>query len=244
MDDGAVDPDDSLDMARILTGFGFKKVHCTPHLIRGGFENPPERVVAALNFLQRLVDDAGVDLKLVPGTEHYFDEYLSEMIPGALLVGSTRYLLVEIPFKSGADLLPTLMAVLGKHRLSPLFAHPERCAAFHPAFKEDGLLGALSSLVLGKQKEFDMRHSLVMELKQSGCRFQGNIGSFAGVYGRVVQQRAVLFLKHGIYSCLGSDAHTCQGLTEILSGGYDVIVATVGEDEALRLLRGGEFEQD
>ena len=106
IDDGAADTGDSLEMARALAWFGFGTVHCTPHLIKGGYENPPERVRRATVSLQRTLDDAGIALRLVCGTEHYLDEYLPEYLPGALTVNSSRYLLVEVPFRAGAETVP------------------------------------------------------------------------------------------------------------------------------------------
>ena len=240
IDDGAADTGDSLEMARALAGFGFGTVHCTPHLIKGGFENPPERVRRATVSLQRALDDAGIALRLVCGTEHYLDEYLPEYLPGALTVNSSRYLLVEVPFRAGAETVPPMVAEISRQGLSPLFAHPERCSAFQPPVRDEGMRGALS-FVFGRRKEPDLEGSLIASLKDAGCRFQGNIGSFAGVYGSVVKQRAVSLLKQGVYSCLGSDAHTSQGLAAILSSGYDAVVAAVGEAAAIRLLSGTEM---
>jgi protein-tyrosine phosphatase len=240
IDDGSVDPADSIEMARILATFGFGTVHCTPHLIKGGFDNPPDQVREGVARLRRVLDGAGVEMKLVAGTEHYFDEYLSQMLPGALTVNGSNYLLVEVPFRAGGDLIPAMVAHLRTQKLFPLFAHPERCSAFQPPFKDEGMLGAITS-ILGRRKEPEFEGSLIMQFKQSGCRFQGNIGSFAGVYGSEVKQRAVLFLKHGIYSCLGSDAHTSHGLGEILAGGLDLVCATVGEQAMRDLLEAKDF---
>jgi protein-tyrosine phosphatase len=237
IDDGAADQHASLEMARILSGFGFATVHCTPHLIKGGFDNPPEQVRQATRSLQRMLEEEEINLRLVAGTEHYLDEYLPDLVPGALTVGSSHFLLVEAPFRSGEEILPSMVAGLRSKGLYPLFAHPERCSAFTPPMRDDGMRGALN-FVLGRRKEPDLEGWVVPHLQAAGCRFQGNIGSFAGVYGRVVQQRAVFFLKQGVYSCLGSDAHTYQGLAAILADGFEVVVATVGEAAAVQLLEG------
>lgn len=237
IDDGAVDSIDSLEMARTLAGYGFATVHCTPHLITGGFDNRPDGVLSGVAALQEQISEAGIPVKLVAGTEHYFDEYLVDLVPGALTVGGSRYLLVEIPFRAPGDLVPAMVAQLRRLGVLPLFAHPERCAAFDPPRQDAGLFGTLSS-VLGRRKEPSLDGSLVQDLKQSGCKFQGNIGSFAGVYGSVVRQRALVLLKNGIYSCLGSDAHTSQGLAAILASGLDTVSATIGESAAHKLLTG------
>lgn len=237
IDDGAADARESLEMARTLVGFGFETVHCTPHMITGAFENPPARVRQVTHALQLMLDDAGIALRLVPGNEHYLDEYLSDQVPGALTVGSSRFLLVEVPFGSGGELLPAFVSYLKLQRLLPLIAHPERCRAFEPLSPEKGVRGALS-YVFGRRKEPDLEGSLLSSLKDVGCRFQGNLGSFAGVYGNEVQQRALFFLKQGVYSCLGSDAHRAEGLAAMLFGGFEVVAAAIGEPAAYELLQG------
>jgi protein-tyrosine phosphatase len=240
VDDGSVDQSDALEMAQALVEFGFATVHCTPHLINGAFDNTPERVTRATRSLQRVLHEAGIALKLVPSTEHYLDEFLAAKLPGALTAGAHPFLLVEVPFRSLGETVPGMVSDLKKHGLKPLFAHPERCRAFELPQREDGLRGALS-FVLGKPKETGLEGSLIVSLQSEGCRFQGNIGSFAGVYGTAVQQRALVLLKLGVYSCLGSDAHTSRGLAAILFEGCQVIVGAVGEQAALRLLAAADF---
>lgn len=237
LDDGASDIDESLGIARILSDFGFTTVHCTPHLIRGGYENDPPRVLRATRIMQGLLDNAGIPLKLVAGCEHYMDEFLTELLPDAATIGPAKCVLVEVPFRSGPELLRPMVASFTRLGLTPLIAHPERCKAFEPAVKEQGLRGALS-FVMGKPKVQDLEGSEVARLRQSGCLFQGNLGSFAGQYGSEIQERALLFLKHGIYSCLGSDAHRTERLSEMLAAGFAAVASSVGEEKAFELLRG------
>ncbi|QWV99214.1 phosphoesterase [Geomonas nitrogeniifigens] len=237
LDDGAVDLRESLDMARTLCSFGFATVHCTPHLIRGGYENEPARVIRAVHIMQRRLDEEGIPLHLVPGNEHYLDQYLPEMLPGALRAGTSRYLLVEVPFHAGTELLRPMVQTFSRHGLAPLIAHPERCAAFDPATAGGGFRVALS-LVFGKEPEHQMGDSEIVALKRLGCRFQGNLGSFAGYYGYEVRERALLFLRHGLYSCLGTDAHRGEHLWDMLVAGYAVVESVLGEQESRDLLRG------
>jgi len=237
IDDGAADLDESLGMARILSDFGFTTVHCTPHRIRGSYENDPPRVARATRIMQCLLDQAGIPLELVAGGELYADEFLSEQLSGAPTIGAARCVLVEVPFRGGAELLRPMVATFARLGLTPMIAHPERCKAFEPAVKEQGLRGALS-FVLGKAKVQDLDGSEVAGLRQGGCRFQGNLGSFAGHYGGEVRERALLFLRAGIYSCLGSDAHRTEHLAGMLTDGLAAVVEAVGEEKASELLRG------
>ena len=240
LDDGSVDTRESLRMARILADFGFAAVHCTPHRIKGCYENDPERVVRATAALQTVLDEAGIPLRLIPGTEHYLDEFLIDQLDGALTAAASRYLLVEAPFKSGPELVTAMAAGLHKRRLAPLIAHPERCSAFDPPLVEEGGRGPFSFLAK-KKKVPDMADALVLKLRDSGCRFQGNLGSFAGHYGSDIKERALLFLQHGVYSCVGSDAHRSERLASMLAAGYDAVLAAVGEEAASRLLAGSDL---
>ena len=237
LDDGSSDLQESLAMARVLSGFGFSTVHCTPHRITHCYPNEPAAIQRATAQLQRLLDEAGIPLVLVPGSEHYLDEYLTDQLPGALRVGSSRYLLVEVPFWAGADILPSMVDSLLRADIAPLIAHPERCRAFEPPVREKRLFDTLS-LVMGRPRAPEAASPLLLSLRESGCRFQGNLGSFAGVYGSEVKQRAIDLLREGVYSCLGSDAHRSERLSSVLADGLRCVVGEVGEEAAFGLLAG------
>lgn len=243
VDDGAADLEESLAMARILSEFGFGTLVCTPHMIRGCFENNPARVASAVAVLQGHFNDAGIPLQLVPGCEHYLDEFLPELLLESVHARpEERRMLVEVPFRDGPELLHPMVERFFRLGLEPLVAHPERCRAFEPQVREHGLHGALCS-VMGWQKTPELPDdSTIMDMKRAGCVFQGNLGSFAGRYGNEVRERARLFLRHGLYSCIGSDAHRPEGLAEMLQKGKEAIAAEVGEEAALALLKGIQLQ--
>ncbi|ACH38986.1 phosphoesterase, CapC superfamily, putative [Citrifermentans bemidjiense Bem] len=236
LDDGATDLDESLKMARILSDFGFSTVYCTPHLISGSYENDPPRVARTTQILQCLLHEAGIPLKLVAGCEHYLDESLPERLTGAFTIGAEKRVLVEVPFRSGPELLRPMVDAFTRLGLAPLLAHPERCRAFEPAVAEHGLRGALS-VMLGRQAAEDFEQGEVAALRRSGCLFQGNLGSFAGFYGSDIRERALLFLRHGVYACIGSDAHSSANLQRMLDAGFKAIASEVGTDAALGLFK-------
>lgn len=238
LDDGASDLDESLEMARILYDFGFATVHCTPHRIKGCFENDPARVTRTTEILQCLLHEAGIGLQLVPGTEHYLDEFLPELLPDALCFGAGKSMLVEVPFRGEFEMLTVMLSQLITRGRQPLIAHPERCAAFSPAIPASGGFRGAFSRILGKANEPESEDSLVHSLKRSGCKFQGNLGSFAGIYGQEVKDCALLFLREGIYDCLGSDAHRSEKLPEMLAAGCEAIATEVGAAAAAELLAG------
>jgi protein-tyrosine phosphatase len=211
LDDGPADEAESLEMARILASAGFSEVYCTPHLIRGAYDNPPERVRDAVAALQKTLDRAQVPLKLHPGTEYYLDEYLPLYLNDPLTIGGS-FLLVESPSRvDPAFLLDSIYQVVRKG-LTPILAHPERCAVLDP------------------DKE------TVKRLGEMGCLFQQNIGSFAGIYGEHVRLRALAYLKNGLCGRAATDAHHSVHLGQWIAKGMAMIDKKVGTEMKKDLL--------
>jgi protein-tyrosine phosphatase len=241
VDDGSTDLQESLAIAGILASFGFSTVHCSPHRIKGCFDNEPAMVLQATRNLQRAVMDVGLSLRLIPSTEHYLDEFLIDQLDGAVTTGSARLMLVEAPFRLNAEMVPVMVASLLERGMVPLIAHPERCSAFDPPRRGGGF--SPFSFFKERNRSDDIEGSMISRLRQEGCRFQANIGSFAGQYGSDVKERAILFLKSGIYSCIGSDAHRSERLASTLAAGFDTVASTIGESAALSLFQGEELAE-
>lgn len=214
LDDGANDLAESLEMARILAGFGFREVCCTPHCIRGSYDTTPALAREAVARLQAALEREGIDLRLQPGMEYYLDEYfleLDELLP----LGDGRLVLVEAPSQGSMAVISEGIFRIARQGLTPLFAHPERCALLAPP-ATGGFFAKLWRNLATPGAKITPQNSLNM-LKEMGCLFQGNLGSFSGVYGRQVAERAWAMLRQGLYACLGSDGHRPRSLRGILA---------------------------
>jgi len=253
LDDGAKDLSESLAIAAILTESGFSKVHCTPHSISGAYEASPLRVRQATLELQEALDKAGIPLSVFAGREYYCDEFLPARLHDPLPLGSTNLILMEAPLQTTPTLLSsiTYQVVLRGH--TPLIAHPERCALFTPKEKTARAASSILGSVLrfanarlttrGFGLNLEPRTSnpepdLGSLLRSMGCRFQGNLGSFAGIYGERVRKNAIKNLQNGLYDCLGSDAHASRGLASWLERGLREVESRVGADGLAALLAG------
>jgi protein-tyrosine phosphatase len=53
-------------------------------------------------------------------------------------------------------------------------------------------------------------------LRDLGCSFQGNLGSFSGFYGRQVKAVAEALQGRGVYDRYGSDLHAPEQVSHIL----------------------------
>ena len=234
LDDGAADMAEAVAMARSLAGSGITEVCCTPHLIRGCHEPDSQRMATALSELQERLDDLGIGLRLHAGREYYLDEFLLDLTQDPVTVAGGECVLVEIPGNGITGMVKDTLYRLRSTGYIPLIAHPERCGLLEfPAAPKRGLANWLR----GRNAKGESP-CLVDYLKGLDCLFQGNIFSFAGIYGERVRRRAVRFLESGLYSCLGSDAHGVRNLDQWLDKGLREIELIAGKEGLHALLSG------
>ena len=244
LDDGAVTIDDSIAMARELAAFGYQKVCCTPHCIKGYYDLTPQKVREATLMLQADLDNADIHLELLPGMEYMLDEFFSEFIDDIQPLGDTRLVLCEAPPKAHPGVVRDGLELIIKQGFVPLIAHPERTRYFYEILskreahsqKSDQSLsfeGYDAPDTVAKPKSFLKRlfgprtsgfatcKDNVPMLAQKGelpegVAFQANLGSFTGYYGESVQRKAYELLKLGAYTAIASDLHDSSGADKIL----------------------------
>ena len=226
LDDGAADMEHSVSMAALLAAAGFTEVYCTPHLMRGCYETGNDQVRQAVVELQERLELMGITLSLRPGREYCLDEYLSAYLEDPLPLGDSRQVLVEIPPRITADMVRQLLYGVVRSGFTPVIAHPERCRLLETTARPaagKGLLGTFKSLIAGGDR--DSRNSdqsdttgnpLLDYLRDLGCSFQGNLGSFSGFYGRQVKIVAEALRSRGVYDRYGSDLHAPEQAGRVL----------------------------
>ena len=248
IDDGPTEITESLEMARILTQSGFSAVYCTPHCMRGGYDASSSEVREAVKKLQGHLDTEGVRLALYPGREYYLDEYFSEYLADPLLLGDSRNLLIEIPGYQDPEYVRQTCYRIKMKGYFPVIAHPERCPLLTPPRRVDPYAdqGSKSNgstplvyklanlcrslLAIGNHESQPTSNEsgysesdLCSYLVDIGAKFQGNIGSFAGIYDDQTKLRAQKFLQAGVYTHFGSDAHNSGTLAAWLPVGLSCV---------------------
>jgi protein-tyrosine phosphatase len=213
LDDGAATMDEAVEMATALRQAGYSTVYCTPHMLKGTFEVDNATVRTTLSSLQAELTRRQIELQLLPGREYYLDEFFSEHLKDPLLLGETRLILVEIPENLQAEFIKSTFFQLKSSGYTPLIAHPERCRLLELAEPPKKGLSALLKTINSKLKTESSKlekASLLTYLREIDCKFQGNLGSFAGLYGERVQRQAEQFRAAGLYTHYGSDLHSIR----------------------------------
>ncbi len=229
LDDGPDTLEDSITMAGILSAAGFREVYCTPHCIKGVWENTPDGVRGAVAELQRQLVKAGIPLTLKPGIEYYLDEFFPGFLENPQTLGDSSYILVEAPSRGNAEGIKENVSQAIRRGLKPVLAHPERNPIFSHDCPGKGFMDRLNGLWPGRRERGGADAGLIAALRGMGCLFQGNLGSLAGRYGKEVQARASLLLRQGVYSCFGSDAHRAPRLKTILASGLEAVKGRAAE---------------
>lgn len=216
IDDGPAHIDDSVAMAAALRDAGFTKVYCTSHLIKGSFEADNQTVKATVCDLQARLNQENITIELLPGREYYLDEYLLDYLKDPLTIGDTPYVMIEIPGHALAEFVKETLFRIKCGRLIPMIAHPERCGLLTIPQKRD----TSSWLRFAKPKHKipgakPYEPTLLDYLKDVGCAFQGNLGSFAGWYGPDVLKSAKYLQQEKIYTHFGTDAHSPRGIKRL-----------------------------
>jgi protein-tyrosine phosphatase len=215
IDDGPSTRTESLEMARILAAHGYLQVCCTPHCIRDLYDNTPAGVRRAVAELQVFIDREAVPLRLLAGMEYYLDEFFAAQTEELLPLGDSQLVLAEAPSRGSFEVVSEGILRIVRQGLTPLFAHPERWALLDPP-EPAGLFEKVWTRFSTQSSKAERCNALEL-LQAMGCLFQGNLGSFSGVYGRRVAGRARGMLDQGLYACLGSDGHRAEVLRNCLS---------------------------
>ncbi len=225
LDDGPGRIEQSLTMAGMLAANGFTTVYCTPHQMRGRYEAKNDEVLRGVKELQQLINANNIALTLVPGREYCLDEYLLTALEDPLPLGDSRLILVELLSCIPGEMVRKLFYDVVRYGFTPVIAHPERCPLLAPSRRyteNPGILGSISHFLSsgrrhGSPVAGDTNGNPLLDyLRQLGCSFQGNLGSFTGFYGNQVKAVAETLYSMGVYDRYGSDLHAPEHAKLIL----------------------------
>ncbi len=214
IDDGCETPGETLAAARLLVELGFTDAAPSPHAVPGLPSGDPVKTEARRAEAVALLAREGVPLSLHRNAENRLDEEFLARAGGEDRRGigaAQRWVLVEAPFQGGLPALPELVFRLTRQGISPLFAHPERCAEFE-------------------------RPGRAEETVRLGAALQLNIGALAGVYGKGPKRLAERFLAEGLYAVASTDLHRPDGLREWLDEALAALEKRAGPNGLERLL--------
>lgn len=196
VDDGFQNSEDSLVALRRLRSEGVTDFIFTPHVNPDAYPDIAEdrhREVYEV-FKGSIPPELGITTSLA--AEYMIvSDFESRVSSRAdeLLVFPDSSVLVEMSYYFRSRNLEHTVFELNMASLKPILAHPERYL-----YMADCL------------SDFD-------RLQEMGCRFQMNVLSLSGVYGKESVKILDYLLKRGMYSFVATDLHSLHQLESILS---------------------------
>lgn len=190
VDDGVRTLEESLAILGRLAREGVEALWLTPHIMED-VPNRTEDLRARFAELQAAYDGP---VRLHLAAEYMLDPlFVGRLAAGDLLPFGEHgdHLLVETSCYTPPLDLDGLLDSIRRAGYFPVLAHPERY--------------------------FYMDRSDWRRLLDAGVKFQLNLGSPAGTYGRDVARKAKWLLRHGAYTVAGSDLHRERMIDTLLS---------------------------
>lgn len=210
IDDGAVDLDDSLAMARAAVADGITVTACTPHIFPGLYENKGPDIRQAIARLRAALEEADIPLRLVTGA----DVQLAVDLAGGLKSGAilslndSRYFLFEPPHHTAPPRLEETVFNIMAAGWQPVVTHPERL------------------------HWIENHYDTMCKLAHAGAWMQLTAGSVTGRFGRRAKYWSERMLDEGLVHILATDAHNMRNRAPRLAEARDAVAQRLGERAA------------
>ncbi len=214
IDDGAVDLEMALSMARIAYEDGIRTVACTPHIYPGFYENDAPGIRAAMVAFQHELEANGIGLTLVEGADVHLDPDLVQGIRSGRVptIAGSRYLLLEPPHHVAPPRFEDSVFDLMAAGYVPVITHPER--------------------LTWVADHYDM----FVRLASRGAWMQITAGALTGRFGRRVKYWGERFVGEGHTHILATDAHHPERRPPLLAEAREAAALLMGEEEATHLV--------
>ncbi len=207
VDDGVETLEEALRILSEYERLGIKELWLTPHIMED-IPNTPKKLTARFNELKAAYTG---NITLHLAAEYMIDNNLHKLIQE---INSPSLAKREYPQGEGVKENPLLpIGAKGNHLLveTSYFTPPMR---MHETLRKIKSCG-YHPLIAHPERYMYMNNDEYRQLREEGIKFQLNLVSLAGGYGRIVKKKAEWLLKEGFYNVCGSDLH-CENAIEYI----------------------------
>lgn len=204
LDDGAHNPEETLEMARVGVENGITHVIATPHHYNGTYSNPASVVYARIEEANELLRENHIPLVILPGMEIYLNGEIGndlDVVEQTLvpLGGNSNYLLIEFPYNHVPRYTERLFFDIQLKGFVPIIAHPERNIGIRD------------------------NPNILYELIKKGALSQVTAASVAGFFGDTLQKLSLKLIKNNLVHFIASDAHNVKRRGFVLREAHETI---------------------
>lgn len=213
IDDGSQSWEDTLAMAEMAAHDGIGAIICTPHQLGNYAHNHGDLIRERTYELQRVLDEQGINLIVLPGGDVRIEENLVDLVQAGDVMSlgdHRRHVLLELPHEMYIP-LERLLDQLHAAGMIGILSHPER---------NQGIL---------------TRPEVLPPLVDRGCLMQVTANSLTGTFGTQLQQFTESLIVQGLVHFVSTDAHSPKSRRPLLRRAYDHVARLVGEPIAMDL---------
>ena len=216
IDDGAIDLEMSLSMARMVIEDGTTQIACTPHFMSGVYDNSIQIVSKIISVVEAAFRDHDINLNLIRGGDIHIAPDIADGLTNGILptIGESRYFLFEPPH----HVLPPGIVALCKGIMGtgfiPVLTHPERLTWI------------------------ENHYDVICQLDKLGVVVQLTAGSVVGSFGKRALYWSERMLDEGRVDIIASDAHNIRSRPPGLSRACGVIATRLGNETAMMMVQG------
>lgn len=184
IDDGSKDQQHTLKLINSLKEYGFSEFITTPHVLTGVWNNTKQGITDTEGTTKLFLAEQGIQNPFKAAAEYIMDDAFTQLFKSEqLLTLKDNYVLVEMSYINAPIQLYDIIYELQVAGYKPILAHPERYLFYHRKFEE------------------------YYKLKKAGCKFQINLSSVTGYYGKEVLETAQKLIEEDMIDFAGSDVH-------------------------------------
>jgi protein-tyrosine phosphatase len=213
LDDGALDLETSISMARLAAADGITHIICTPHA-SSRYAFSPALIAEKLSTLRSALAAESIPITLATGCDfHLSYDNIKDAIanPRKYSLNAGDYLLIELPDHGLSTSLEEIFYQLRLAGLILILTHPER----NPTLQRD--------------------HARLAAWLREGMFVQITAGSLLGRFGETARKMSHALLTSRWVHFLATDAHNLTSRPPLLSEARDLVAARYGEAYAARL---------
>lgn len=203
IDDGARDPRQSVEMAKMAVADGTGTLIATPHQLGPNSLVSAAAIRAGVADLRQTLAAAGVDVTVLPGADVRIEPELPTLLKRGdvvTLADRGRHVLLELPHEVYIPLEP-LLAALRKQGLTGILSHPER------------------------NKGIIADPAVMADVVKAGGLLQITAGSLLGSFGPSARRLAESCVRQRLVHFVASDAHDTTRRPFGLAGAHAAIAA-------------------
>lgn len=210
IDDGAVDLETSLAMARMAVEDGIQVTACTPHIMPGVYDNRGPEIRTAIERLQQSLDEHGIALKLVTGADvHIAPDLIEGLKTGRVLsLNDSRYFLFEPPHHIAPPRIEKFAFDVMAAGYLPVITHPERLTWI------------------------ESHYDRFLQMVHGGAWIQITAGALTGRFGRRPKYWCERMLDDGVVHIVATDAHNLRNRSPQLAEAREAVAERLGREAA------------